>query len=645
VLSPRTWARDRDWWDQSRAWHLRPAADLHGTVSPHTVEASSGHTFTVTLTCGPGLTLPTGAHVTVEIPESWDTHLGNCYRRGIHTVGARGQINVGYGAFIDVTCTDPGVTLAAGVYWGRVFDLVDIVVTGGSVPPGGEIRLTLGTPDGNLVQAQKYAQVAVFQTGVDVGGNGTYQRAATYPTVRIIGAAAERLRVFAPGSVAPGEEFPVRFLPVDLYSQNPSPGYVGQVRTFPDSDLTLPAAVDVRTTEEPQATAVDASCEAPGVYRVSVLDPATGIGGRSNPIGAGFYPADVQGRPSRVYFGELHSQMWHSMGTGTTVEFFTWGRDAAGLDFCAPANHYNHRTEATAEVWQEVVDTANAFDEPGRFATLVSYEWGGTRTSGHKNVYYRERSGEFAPWYRGVHASPEDLWKSLEGRDVLTIPHHTKFGGTTDWSFRNDRHQRLAEICSLWGISEEGGPHSIQAALAMGHRVGFVGGTDSHYGLANQGSYHVNDGNGLACVIAPELTRDAIWQALYDRHCYATTGDRILLDFRLTVEEGHGSAIYPMGSDVAVDLGATVHRTLALRVAGTHQLERVEILRNNQVVFSTSPGTEDFSATWTDSDPAASVTLDPTFPQDRPFLYYYLRVRQKNRQQAWSSPIWLTQSA
>jgi hypothetical protein len=34
-------------------------------------------------------------------------------------------------------------------------------------------------------------------------------------------------------------------------------------------------------------------------------------------------------------------QMWHSVGTGTTNEFFKWGRDAAGLDFCAPANHYN----------------------------------------------------------------------------------------------------------------------------------------------------------------------------------------------------------------------------------------------------------------------------------------------------------------
>ena len=124
------------------------------------------------------------------------------------------------------------------------------------------------------------------------------------------------------------------------------------------------------------------------------------------------------------------------------------------------------------------------------------------------------------------------------------MPHHPKSMGGADWSFRNDRYQRLVEICSKWDIAEESGPRSVQTALAMGHRLGFVGGTDSHYGLANQGSYHVNDGNGLACVVAPKLTRAAIWQALYDRRCYATTGDRILLDFT--------SDDKPMGSDNTV---------------------------------------------------------------------------------------------
>jgi hypothetical protein len=652
ALRPRRWARDRDWFDANRAWGDRPPADLHGAVEPGTVEAASGHTFRISLTCGPGLTLTPGAHVTVELPETWDAHLANCYRRGVRTVGARDQLAAGYGAFLDVACTDPDVRLAAGAWWGRLFDLVDVVVTGGAVHPGEAIVLTLGTPDGNLVACQKYAQVAVLTTGVDLAGDGVYARAATHPSVRVVGAAAGRIRVFTPGTVRAGSPFPVRLLPVDLYSFNPAPDYAGHLRTFAGPGLDLPPGVAVTTPPAPQPVrpvAVEATAGAPGVYRITVLDPATGVAGQSGPIGAGFLPAGPGGEETGVYFGELHSQMWHSMGSGTTAEFFTWGRDAAGLDFCAPANHYNHRAEATDEVWQEVVDTANAFDQPGRFATLVSYEWGGVAGSGHKNVYYRGARGEFGYWYRGDFASPEDLWRSLAGRDVLTVPHHTKFGSPTDWRFRNDTHQRLVEICSLWGISEAGGPHSVQTALAMGHRLGFVGGTDSHYGLANQGSYHLNDGNGLACVVAPRLTRDAIWQALHDRHCYATTGDRILLDVRLHLPDaaapGPGAgAGHPMGTDLPVDLGAAGRRRFVLRVAGTHRLDAVELLRNNRVVFTAHPEGEDWQGEWTDGAPLAPLALAPTFAGDRPFVFYYLRVRQRNRQVAWSSPVWLTQA-
>jgi hypothetical protein len=288
-------------------------------MSPGVVEAARGHTFTITMTCGPELRLQTDAHVTVEIPESWDAHLANCYRRGIRTVAAHGQIQVGYGAFVEVGCSRAEVELDVGVWWGRLFDLIDVVVTRGAVRPGDEITFTLGTPDGNLIQAQKYAQAAVLMTGVDVNGDGVYRQAAVHPSVRVIGAAAERLRLFAPGVVRHGERFDVKILPVDLYSFNPSPGYEGTVQLFPTDGLAAPERVDVRTGDSPRATTFSAEARGTGVLCVTALDATRGISGRSNPIGADFY---VDGR--RAYFGEMHSQMFASMGTGTTEEFFTW---------------------------------------------------------------------------------------------------------------------------------------------------------------------------------------------------------------------------------------------------------------------------------------------------------------------------------
>jgi hypothetical protein len=116
------------------------------------------------------------------------------------------------------------------------------------------------------------------------------------------------------------------------------------------------------------------------------------------------------------------------MGTGTTAEYFEWGRDVGGLDFCAPANHYNWRFEVTDEIWHELIDTCNAYNDPGNFATLVSYEWGGTGGSGHRNVYFRGDSGEFTFWYKKVHKDIQEFWDSLGDQDVLTAPHHLKAG-------------------------------------------------------------------------------------------------------------------------------------------------------------------------------------------------------------------------
>ena len=216
--TPRLFDNTSDWFPINRSWQFERPADIHGEMSPDQVQAASGHTFVATLTLGPDITLPKGAHVTMEVPSTWEGHLGNPYPRGLKTVGSRdkGQIRkVGYGAFTDVACSRHDVKLAHAASWGRHMDLVDVVVQEGELEPGDAIRIVLGPPDGNLVQAQRYAQVAIFTVGVDRVGDGAYRRAATHPTVRVVGAHAERFKVFAPAVVQPGEEFSIRVLPLD----------------------------------------------------------------------------------------------------------------------------------------------------------------------------------------------------------------------------------------------------------------------------------------------------------------------------------------------------------------------------------------------------------------------------------------------
>ncbi len=221
----------------------------------------------------------------------------------------------------------------------------------------------------------------------------------------------------------------------------------------------------------------------------------------------------------------------------------------------------------------------------------------------------------------------------------------------TDWSVHNDRYQRLVEITQLRGSFERDTPDgtdvvlggrgaAAQDALARGCRVGFAGGTDNHRGHPGSRLDHMGgiDPEELACggwtaVWAPELTREAIFAALYERRCYATTSARILVDFRLNDR--------PMGSEFTRPADGRV-RVLA-RVIGSAPLATVEIVRNNALAYRyDARGAQAAAFTWEDQLDGMNGNRLPgevTLPDGA--TYYYLRVRQEDGERAWASPVWL----
>jgi hypothetical protein len=86
-------------------------------------------------------------------------------------------------------------------------------------------------------------------------------------------------------------------------------------------------------------------------------------------------------------------------------------------------------------IWERYLETAEKNNDPGRFSTIIGYEW--TSTEGgnnlHRNVLYRdgaEQARQMLPFTAAESFNPEDLWKWMEtyeeksGGRLLALAHN-----------------------------------------------------------------------------------------------------------------------------------------------------------------------------------------------------------------------------
>jgi len=91
--------------------------------------------------------------------------------------------------------------------------------------------------------------------------------------------------------------------------------------------------------------------------------------------------------------------------------------------------------ELRQSVWDEVVEVADAYNEPGRFTALIGYEWTSMINGDnlHRVVLYKDdgdKAGQLLPVSAVVDPDPEKLWQGLEayekqtGGQIIAIPHN-----------------------------------------------------------------------------------------------------------------------------------------------------------------------------------------------------------------------------
>jgi len=346
----------------------------------------------------------------------------------------------------------------------------------------------------------------------------------------------------------------------------------------------------------------------------------------------------------KFFFGDIHAHSGEgekSCGIGTLEENYHYAKKVACLDVFGLTEH-----DWQIEDWNLWLRKADDHNRNGCFVTIPSFEWT-SPIYGHRNVYYKDSQW---PFFKSEDSSrgdkyqtPAQLWKCLRycKAEAITVPHHPNTGSfPVDWSYNDPEYERLVEIYSSWGNSEYyNAPYagqasdrhkgfSVQDALKLGYRLGFIASSDGHDGNPGNAQWsnkqpHIKHllGSGLVAIIARELNRDSIFEALYNRRCYATTGARIVLDFRVNGE--------PMGREI-VQKKKKDRCLIEAFVSGPVKLSKLEILWNNKVIYTHL--CESFQE---------KVSLEDNNFLANDMSYYYLRIQQMDGEMAWSSPIWI----
>ncbi|MGA2962481.1 MAG: DUF3604 domain-containing protein [Candidatus Korobacteraceae bacterium] len=359
------------------------------------------------------------------------------------------------------------------------------------------------------------------------------------PTIAIIPGARARAHAVLPALWQSGERFRLCVKTEDRWG---NPSGKGEASFAVSSNLPvlgLPGEIVLR---EGEATAVidGLSSNTPGDLLITLSSADGWMTAVSNALR--LTPEALALRP---YWADLHGQSAETIGTGTATDYFSFARDKAFLDV---SGHQGNDFQITQQFWAELGQLCSRFNVPGRFVTMPGYEWSGnTSLGGDRNVYFMR---DDRPIRRSSHALVPDhsdlatdcrtateLFSALtrDREDALIIAHCG--GRYANLAVAHDPDFETAiEIHSSWGTFE----WLLHDAFDLGLKVGIVAGSDDHKarpGASWPGSSLFGALGGLTCLLTPELTREAVFACLRERHHYATTGNRLPLQVKALFQQ------------------------------------------------------------------------------------------------------------
>ena len=502
-----------------------------------------------------------------------------------------------------------------------------------------------------LIRAQTVSQRRrIFSLSIDTTGKGHYEDPENF-SMDVRGGELANIRILSPSFVTKNKRFDVIVRFEDRYGN--------LTNNAPDDTLIELSHEHLRENlkwklfvpETGFISLPNLYFNEEGVYTIQLLNTDTKKVFCSPPIRC------FADNNKHLYWGLLHGESERFDSTENIENCLRHFRDDRAFNFYGTSS-FESQEETSNDMWKLITQNITEFDEDDRFTTFLGFQWAGEhKTEGLRHIIYNKDNKSIQRKKDIRSNSLKKIYKAATPKEFISIPSFSMAKGV-EYNFEDfdPEFERVVEIYNSWGSSEstkkEGNPRpifapgpggyqesaegSVQKALQKNYRFGFVAG-----GLDDRGIYaDLFDSSqeqyspGLTAIAAPTHTRESLFEALYQRSCYATTGERIIVGLSL--------AGVPMGAETgnAQKHGLSVNRHLSGYVAGTTKLQSVEIVRNGKVIKKFEPNKYYLDFTYDDLTPLVSVCIDAK-DKKPPFAYYYIRVIQEDGHMAWSSPIWV----
>lgn len=523
------------------------------------------------------------------------------------------------------------------------------------LPAGKAITIALGTRSGDEEVQGSTAQLTVqrrrpFHLYIDSDGSGDFTETETF-NIDVKGNALKSIKIISPSFVVKNKRFDVVLRFEDEFGNLTANAPDDTLIELRHGNLRENLTWKLFVPETGFIALPNLYFNESGVFKIELLNVPTGETFESSPIRC------LVGDSKQLFWGILHGESERYDSTEHIDSCLRHFRDEKSMNFYA-TSPFDSTQETSNEVWKAATVAVAELDEDDRFSAILGQQWvGEPSTEGTRIFLFNKDERPIIRAEEPKSSSLKKIYKSFTPKELLSVITFPMGKGCSfDFHDFDKEHERLAEIYNAWGSNEKSAKEgnsrpilsknksgyneaqegAIVSALMKNHRFGFVAG-----GLDDRGIYsglyesdQVQYTSGLTAVLADAHTRTSILDALYARHCYATTGERMIM--------GLSIAGKIMGSEISsLDKpGLHMNRHIEGFIAGTAPLVRVEIIRNGKLLAGFDPVGTTYDFEFDDMDALSTISLKGE-GSEPPFTFYYIRALQENGHIAWSSPIWI----